>query len=164
MRRNTDNIDDINLEKEAPLLASIPKRNPYTVPEGYFDALPAAIIEKCRESKAMPETKVRIFWLFRPKWMLASLVLIIGFTFYTRNNSSNNTLEGLTAQVSDSAMYQSLQNNIDYVDVNTLEDEAQLDDNITALPLHSDTASNQQDIENYLMNHHIDASDIENEL
>jgi hypothetical protein len=163
MRRNTDSIDDINLEKEAPLLASIPKRNPYTVPEGYFDALPAAILEKCRENTAMPETKARIFWLFRPQWMVASLVLIIGFTFYTRNNSSNNTLEGLTAQVSDSAMYQSLQNNIDYVDVNSLEDEVQTDD-ITAVPLRSDTASNQQDIENYLMNHHIDASDIENEL
>ncbi len=163
MRRNIDNTDDINLEKEAPLLASIPKRNPYAVPEGYFDALPAAILEKCRENKAMPETKARIFWLFRPQWMLASLILIVGFTFYARNTSNNNTLEGLTAQVSDSAMYQSLQNNIDYVDVNSLEDEVQTDD-ITAVPLHSDTASNQQDIENYLMNHHIDASDIENEL
>ena len=163
MRRNTDSIDDINLEKEAPLLASIPKRNPYTVPEGYFDALPAAILEKCRESKSAPELKAKIFWLFRPQWMIASLVLIIGFTFYSRNNSNNNTLEGLTAQVSDSAMYQSLQNNIDYVDVNSLEDEVQTDD-ITAVPLRSDTASNQQDIENYLMNHHIDASDIENEL
>lgn len=163
MRRNIDNTGDINLEKEAPLLASIPKRNPYTVPEGYFDALPAAILEKCRENKAMPETKAKIFWLFRPQWMLSSLVLIIGFTFYSRNISNNNTLEGLTAQVSDSAMYQNLQNNIDYVDVNSLEDDVQTDD-ITAVPLRSDTASNQQDIENYLMNHHIDASDIENEL
>jgi hypothetical protein len=44
MRNKNDTFNEDSLEKEAPLLASIPKRNPYTVPEGYFDELPSVII------------------------------------------------------------------------------------------------------------------------
>ena len=162
MSRNNDIFNEDSLEKEAPLLASIPKRNAFTVPEGYFDTLPSAILEKVRENKAMPETSAKIFWLFRPQWMIAILVCIIGFTFYTRSNAPV-TLETLTAQVADSTIYQNLQNNIDYVDASALEDALQ-NDNTTIVPIRSDSTNNQQDIENYLMNHNIDATDIENEL
>lgn len=161
---NRNNIfDEGNLGKEAPILASIPKRNPYTVPDGYFDTLPHSIIEKCRET-TQRKSLVNIFWLFRPQWMVASLVLIIGATFYLRSNSPA-TLETLTAQVSDSAIYQSLQNNIAMVDVNSLEDALPNEKLSAVEPLHNDsTTTQQQDIENYLMTHNVNASDIENEL
>lgn len=162
MRKKDYITDDINIEKEAPILASIPKRNPYSVPEGYFDTLPHSIIEKCRESAA--PVKSNIFWLFKPQWMIASLVLIVGFTFYLRSNPGPASLETLTAQVSDSAIYQNLQNNIDLVDVSSLEEVLPNDNFSTIEPATADSTNNQQDIENYLMNHNVDASDIENEL
>ncbi len=163
MKGKNDIFNDESLEKEAPILASIPKRNPYTVPEGYFDSLPSAIMEKCRESKPIPATGFKIFWLFRPQWMIATMVCVIGITFFLRHNPVPASLETLTAQVSDSTIYQNLQNNIDYVDVNTLEDALQTE-SVSAIPERSDSANNQQDIVNYLMNHNVNASDIENEL
>jgi hypothetical protein len=162
MSKKNDILNDIDLEKEAPLLSGIPKRNPFTVPEGYFDSLPSGIMEKCREVTA-PVLSNKIFWLFRPQWMMAVFVCVICLTFTFRHNTTP-TYEELTANVSDSAIFQSLQNNIDYVDESTLEDALQ-NVNITAVPARTDSAaSNQQAIVNYLMNHNIDASDIEDEL
>ncbi|HWY97937.1 MAG TPA: hypothetical protein VNY36_02520 [Bacteroidia bacterium] len=161
MNRKNDIFDEENLGKEVPLLSSIPKRNPFTVPEGYFDALPSAIMDKCRETKTIPE-KSKLFWLFRPQWITAILICAIAITFYMRHDTPA-TLETLTAQVSDSTIYQHLQNNIDYVDVNSLEDALQ-NENVTTVPARTDSTNNQQDIVKYLMDHNVDASDIENEL
>ncbi len=163
MRGDNNILNEDDLGKEAPLLASIPKRNPYTVPEGYFDALPSSIMDKARESNAVLK-KSKLFWLFRPQWIAASLAFVIGFVYYVRQTPTPATLEVLTAQVADSAMYQHLQNNIDYVDVNSLEEELQNDNTAATVPMRTDSASGQQDIVNYLMNHNVDATDIENAL
>ena len=160
---NKNNIfNEESLEKEAPLLASIPKRNPYTVPEGYFDELPSAIMEKCRQSTATPVRANKIFWLFRPQWMMAVFVGVVGLTFLLRHDTPQ-TYEAMASKISDSAIYQNLQNNIDYVDVSSLEEAVQNDNTFTA-PVQSDSTSNQEDIVKYLMNHNVDASDIEDEL
>jgi hypothetical protein len=161
MDRQNNIFEEDNLGKEAPLLSSIPKRNPFTVPEGYFDTLPSAILDKCRETAAMPE-KSKLFWLFRPQWVTAIVICSIAITFYMKH-ATPATFETLTAQVSDSTIYQHLQNNIDYVDINSLEDALQ-NENVTAVPARSDSTNNQQDIVKYLMDHNVDASDIENEL
>jgi len=161
---NKNNIfNEENLEKEAPLLASIPKRNPYRVPEGYFDELPAAIMEKCRQSTAAPQRANKIFWLFRPQWMMAVFVGVVGLTFLLRHDTPQS-YEVMASKLSDSAIYQNLQNNIDYVDVNELEDVVQSDNNATVAPMRSDSTSNQEDIVKYLMNNNVNASDIEDEL
>ena len=85
-------INDIDLEKEAPLLNSIPKSNPFTVPDGYFDALPAQIMAKCRENTKHVTTAVadKIFWLFRPQWMLASFIVIVGLSLFLRKSENAN--------------------------------------------------------------------------
>lgn len=168
MRKENGIFNDIDLKKEGPLLAGIPKRNPFTVPEGYFDSLPSSIMEKCRETNAKPVFSSKIFWLFRPQWMIAIFVCVIAVTLITRQ-SAPVSYETLTQNVSDSAIYQNLESNIDYVDVNTLEDAVQNDNNaVIEVPARtitvSDSTHNQQDIVNYLMNHNVDASDIEDAL
>jgi hypothetical protein len=163
MSNKNDIFNEESLEKEAPLLASIPKRNPYTVPEGYFDELPSAIMEKCRQSTAAPERANKIFWLFRPQWMMAVFVGVVGLAFLLRHDTPQ-TYEALASKISDSAIYQNLQNNIDYVDVNSLEEAVQNDNTFTPPPVQSDSTGNQEDIVKYLMNHNVDASDIEDEL
>ena len=162
MRNNSDIFNEDDLEKEPPLLASIPKRNPYTVPEGYFDELPSVIIENCRQSTVIPEKIKKVFWLFKPQWLLALFVGLVGIIFFMRHETPV-TYETMVSKVSDSAIYQNLQANIDYVDVNTLEEEVQTE-NISTLNTPSDSTNNRQEMVNYLMNHNIDASEIEDEL
>ena len=162
MRNKNDTFNEDNLEKETSLLASIPKRNPYTVPEGYFDEIPSVIIEKCRQSTAIPETANKIFWLFKPQWLLALFGGLVGIIFFIRHETPVS-YETMASRVSDSAIYQNLQTNIDYVDVNILEEAVQ-GDNPAMLPMPSDSTNNRQDMVNYLMNHNINTSDIEDEL
>lgn len=165
MSKNTDIFED-NLDKEVPLLNAIPKRNPFTVPDGYFDGLPSQIIDACRKS-AVKKGPVfvydKVFWLFRPQWMLAVFICVIGISLFLRNgNSPLENYETIAAALPDSVIMQNLQNNIDYVDVSSLEEMAQNQGLMKSLQVQSDTASGQ--IINYLINNNVDANDIENEL
>src|ERR1700679_757380 len=129
MSKNKDIFED-NLGEEAPLLNAIPKRNPFTVPDGYFDNLPSQIMDACRESspkKSPAFVYDKIFWLFRPQWMLAVFICVIGVSLFLRNGKNNITesYEAIAAALPDSVIMQNLQNNIDYVDVSSLEEMAQ---------------------------------------
>lgn len=44
-------VDDYNedWEKDAPLLSSMKRKQPYEAPEGYFDALPGALMDRIRD-------------------------------------------------------------------------------------------------------------------
>jgi len=165
MNKERDSYD-INPE-QTPLLNSIPKRNPFTVPDGYFDALPAQIMERIREGKkAAYVAQDKTFWLFRPQWMLAVFAVVVGLCFMLRRdaNIASTNYEAIAAALPDSVIEQNLQSNIAYVDINSLEEIAQNTDNLGSLPQQNigDTTNGQ--IINYLMNNNIDASDIENEL
>ena len=165
MSKKTDIFDD-NLEQEAPLLNSIPKRNPFTVPDGYFDALPAQIMENCRKGNAKQGTSFvydKVFWLFRPQWMLAVFIAVISVSVFLRHSSNTvESYEAIAAALPDSVILQNLQNNIDYVDVSSLEEMAQKQGVVGNLQAAPDTTNGQ--IINYLISNNIDASDIENEL
>jgi hypothetical protein len=165
MSKERDIFDD-NLEREAPMLNSIPKSNPFTVPDGYFDTLPALIVENCKKSSKRIPTYVvdKIFWLFRPQWMIAACVFIAGIAFFLRTGNNTLTYETIAANLPDSVIMQHLQNNIDYVDINSLEEMTTSSGPLGVLPqqLAQDTTNEQ--ITNYLLNNGVDASDIENEL
>lgn len=155
---------DENLGKEAPLLNSIPKRNAFTVPEGYFDSLPALIMEKCRESTKPTNEAVtnKIFWLFRPQWMIAAFILVAGISLFLRQGGNSfRSYESIAANIPDSVIMQNLQNNIDYVDVNSLEEAT---GTMNMVPLQPAQDTNNKQIINYLLNNNVDATDIENEL
>lgn len=170
MCRQTDvmnkekDIEDINLEKEAPLLNSISKESTFTVPAGYFDELPALIMEKIRtSSKRVPAFVTdKIFWLFRPHWIVATCIIIAGIAFCLRTGNNIVNYETIAANLPDSVIIQHLQNNIDYVDINSLEEMAN-GISVGTLPQQVQDTTNEQ-ITNYLLNNGVDASDIENEL
>lgn len=160
------NESDINTE--TPLLSSIPKRNPFSVPDGYFDTLPSSLLEKCRQAKPKPEFSTKTFWLLKPQWMLAVFAVAAGLTVFIRSerNTANAfpPYQTLASALPDSALYSALQNNIEYVDVNSLED-ALPGENLAHASLRSDSASvNRQEIVNYLINHNVNVSDIEDAL
>jgi hypothetical protein len=165
MSKKRDIFED-NLDKEAPLLNAIPKRNPFVVPDGYFDALPSQIMDVCRESTAKKGPAFvydKIFWLFRPQWMLAVFICVIGISLFLRNgNAPIESYETIAAALPDSVIMQNLQNNIDYVDVSNLEEMAQNQGLMKSLQAQSDTSNGQ--IINYLINNNVDDNDIENEL
>ena len=166
MTKDKDIFDD-NLEKEAPMLHSIGKHNPFTVPDGYFDALPAQIMDKVRrDAETRPAFGIhKLFWLFRPQWMVATFMVVVAICFFFRNGKTNAvSYEAIAANIPDSVIVQSLQNNIDHVDVASLEEANKNAGVTTMLPqqLAQDTTNEQ--ITNYLINNGIDASDIENEL
>jgi len=163
MNTEKDMFDE-NLGKEAPLLNSIPKRNAFAVPEGYFDSLPALIMEKCREgSKPTTEPVAnKIFWLFRPQWMIAAFILVAGISLFLRQGGNSfRSYESIAANIPDSVIMQNLQNNIDYVDVNSLEEAT---GTMNMAPLQPAQDTNNKQIINYLLNNNVDATDIENEL
>lgn len=167
MLKEKDIVEN-DLGKEAPLLNSIPKDNPFAVPADYFEVLPAQILEKCRHSTKHAPVSVsdRIFWLFRPQWMVAAFILVAGVCFFLRNGA-NNTIQDyqtLAAAIPDSVIVQNLQNNIDNVDMSSLEDLAQNTNIANSLPQAPSVDTSSGQIINYLMNNNIDASDIENEL
>jgi hypothetical protein len=162
-------IYEDNLEKEAPLLSSIPKRNAFSVPDSYFDALPSQIMAKCRENEKRSSSVVydKVFWLFKPQWMLAMFIGIAGICLILRKGGTTlESYETIAAAIPDSVFMAQIQNNIDYVDVSTLEDMAQkqyeMGRNVRVSSSAEDTANGK--IINYLINNNIDASDVENEL
>jgi hypothetical protein len=163
MSKKSDIFNEESLEKEAPLLSKIPKRNPFTVPEGYFEGLPSNIMERIRQTNEKPLPVLhKIFWLFRPQWMIAIFIGVVGICLLIRHqNNSVVSYEALAATVPDSAIYLHLQNNIEFVDENSLEEAVQNENGI--LPAAADTTEQQQII-NYLINHNVDAFDIENAL
>jgi hypothetical protein len=65
-----------------PALSSMPRVNPFTVPEGYFDRLPAQILEKIDEESATGKTFFltlrNLRWPY--KIALAASLIFIAFT------------------------------------------------------------------------------------
>lgn len=159
-------IFDNNPEREAPLLQSIPKSNPFIVPEGYFEDLPTRIMDACRQGdrRTLSQAADKVFWLFRPQWVLTAFVAIVCISLLLRNKDNSSTnIETIAANIPDSVIVQNLQNNIDFVDVTSLE-EMTAQNPVNVMPQQPVQDTTNKEIINYLINNNVDASDIENEL
>lgn len=74
--------DHDNLQKHAPWLAKIEKRNEFQVPAGYFDSLPSIIQERCIESSrtTISEKLERFkFYLYRLAIPVSFAAIIVFF-------------------------------------------------------------------------------------
>jgi hypothetical protein len=78
-----------------------PRRNAFVVPEGYFEELPTAVLNKCSVSKVEKTT----FLGSKPLWwsVAASVLLLLGIWFVVPNTtpSSNSLLAENTFILSD---------------------------------------------------------------
>ncbi len=164
--------DEEFLEKEAPLLHSISKENPFSVPADYFDSLPSEILEKCREVenglKPFPGKSYIInlkLFVLGYKWRLLTItgcVALLGF-FISRINDRPVSYEAMAETIPDSLIVEHLAMNINAINESTLED-LQESENVSApVKSVSDSANTDQDIIGYLVDHNINVSDIENE-
>jgi hypothetical protein len=159
--------DDESLEKENPLLHSISKENPFSVPVNYFDSLPSEIIEKCRE-KVEPKT-----WgngiltnILGYKWRLLTTMGCLAVICYLSIQLNNRPVsyEAIAKNIPDSLIVEHFDKNITDINVSILEDFQEPESISSPVKSSSDTNNNtDQAIIAYLINHNISVSDIENE-
>lgn len=174
MDKKEDILPDSEIfEKEAPLLHSISKENPFSVPGKYFDMLPSQIIERCRtESKERKTSGIvenlRLFVLGY-KWRLLTItgcVAILCF-FTIHINNKPISYQAMAQNIPDSLIVAHLDKNVTDINLTALEDisaEAQTTNVPSTAKTASDsTANTDQDIIAYLINTNVTVSDIENE-
>ena len=168
--------DDESLEKESPILHSISKENPFSVPENYFDSLPSEIIKKCQEQVVsrtsstangnLPSYILNLkSFVLGYKWRVlaaTACVAIMCFIAVTVNKRPVS-YEAMAQNIPDSLIVEHFNNNITDINVSTLEDIEGTESTSAKIKSVSDSANTDQDIIAYLMNNNISVSDIENE-
>jgi len=168
--------DDESLEKEAPLLHSISKENPFSVPENYFDSLPSQIIERCREKEVNQHGSLFIenlrLFILGYKWRMLTVTgcVAVACLFALHLNNRPVSYEALAQNIPDSLIVQHLDKNITDINLSILEDMSAetsygQDKRTTSSSARSisDSTNTDQDIIAYLMNNNVTVSDIENE-
>jgi hypothetical protein len=167
MRKKPDILsDDESLKNEAPLLHSIVKDSPFSVPENYFDSLPSEIIEKCRTGVAPKKWGEGILSiLLGYKWkVLCTVTCLTALCFFViKINNRPISYEAIAQNIPDSLIVQHLDNNITYINESTLEDLQDDESNISSVKNNSDSTNADQDIIAYLIDHNVNVSDIETE-
>jgi hypothetical protein len=152
----SENMDDEL--KDAPLLKSISRENPFKVPDGYFDSFPTLISEKIAAQNSKPGWAIFLQNVFQPKYVVAMSVFAIVLTsgiFYFNQHPKLSNEEILLS-------YDDL-NNSNYIEQ---IDEMDLIDAYSSVSYSEayKSGENNSDIENYLIDNQTDNALIENEL
>lgn len=165
--------DDESLKKESPLLHSISKENPFSVPENYFDNLPSKIMERSRENVEPRRWGEGILTtILAYKWRLLTITgcmaAICFFTFRSMNSATS--YEAMAKNIPDSLIVANLDKNIYSISVSSLEELSEgnylgeePENNSASAKVISDSAKTDQEIIAYLIDHNVSVSDIENE-
>ena len=94
------------------------KKNPFTVPEGYFEQLTAQILEKLPMEEEQKVKKPAVIKMLRP-WLYAAACLCVGvFTaavLFSNKNDNTNSLQQMATME---------QETINYYSDNYIEEEA----------------------------------------
>src|ERR1700722_3298024 len=117
--------DEESLEKNSPLLHSISKENPFSLPENYFESLPYEIIDKCRQETQPKNWGEGILTaLLGYKWrLLATICCVVVICFFAiRLNNQPVSYEAMAQSIPDSLIVEHLDNNIVSINESTLED------------------------------------------
>jgi|SRR6185312_14149167 len=173
MKKKPDILSDNEVfEKDAPLLHSISKENPFTVPENYFDILPSQIVERCRTENKERKTSVigenlRLFVLGF-KWRVLTITGCVAFIcfFAIRMSNRPQSYQAMAQNIPDSLIVAHLDKNVTDISISALEDisaETQENNTRASAKTASDSTGTDQDIIAYLMNNNVTVSDIENE-
>ncbi len=161
--------DEERLKKESPLLHSIAKENPFSVPENYFESLPSEIIEKCRtEAEPKKWGNGILTTVVGYKWSILSVTgcLILVCFFILRNNSSPQSYEAIIQTIPDSLIVEQLDKNINSISITNLEEVTETQDQESSsanVKSTSDSTNSDQQIIAYLIDNNVSVSEIENE-
>ncbi|MEO5572101.1 MAG: hypothetical protein ABIT08_12345 [Bacteroidia bacterium] len=151
-----ENMDDEL--KDAPLLKSMSRENPFKVPDGYFDSFPTIISEKIAAQNSKPDWAIFLQNVFQPKYVVAMLVFAVVLTsgiFYFNEHSKLNQQEMLLS-------YDDL-NNLNYIEQIDESDLIDAYSSVSNSEVYQSSEDNS-DIENYLIDNQTDNAIIENEL
>ena len=110
-KNNTSEESD-NLEHKAPNLSEIGNRNPFVIPDGYFDELPHIIQKRCQEQKKKIFSWEKLAFLFKPTFVLPivmAVVLFAGSIYFIRNDNKSVSTYRTTDSIS-------LTDNVQYID------------------------------------------------
>ncbi len=143
------------LQKEAPVLASLSKYNPFDVPTGYFDEFPSAIQQLITTQKSRISFKEWLFQFVRPNFVFpVSITIILAFvainTLPKQTHDSKNELT-LTANLS-------IEEQLYSIDESILVD--MLNDKIETEP----AESTDETITNYLIENNVDEATLKNDI
>jgi hypothetical protein len=148
-------IDIEDIKSFAPALLNIPKHNPFDVPSDYFDELPSIVQEKILETKSRP---LRFEWLtllIKPRFVFPMVVTIfiavLGINFMNKNAEVKNTIE---------IEELSLEDHLYYIDETEIIDQLTAD----AVIENEDLQTDNNSIENYLLDNNIDETNLNNEF
>jgi hypothetical protein len=158
--------DEESIEKESPLLNSISRENPFSVPENYFESLPSEIIEKCRtQSEPKKWGEGILTTILSYKWRLLAMTGCLAVICFSVIRLNNNLVsyEAMAQTIPDSLIVEHLDKNIDYISEATLEDLEEPENSASSVKSTSDSTNTDQEIIAYLMNSNVSVSDIENE-
>jgi len=158
--------DEESLKKETPLLHSISKENPFSVPEGYFDDLPSEIIDKYRteaEPKKWGEGILTTLLGYKWKLLTATGCLAIICFFAIRFNNRPVSYEAIAKTIPDSVIVAHLNENISSISESSLEDLQEPENNSTSAKSATDSTGADQEIIAYLIDNNVSVADIENE-
>jgi hypothetical protein len=148
--------NDDDLRKEAPKLFGMDKKNPFEVPDGFFDTFSSKVQDKIAAEKKKTIWSVIFETVIKPKIaipVLASLCLVaVGIKIMYRPPTVINYNETAITY-----------NDLSQSDYLTDIDESILMDALNTATNKSNTSS-KTEIENYLIENNIDVNDLANEL
>jgi hypothetical protein len=137
-------------------LNDIQKKNPFKVPEDYFENLTDRIISQTSAIKAAPQKK-NIIRRLSPLLAAAASVILLAAIGYTALYFAGNGHRRLSSEVSASGRYSSIY--LDDIDITTLEDNVSGNESFIEIP---DISRNE--IIDYLISEDINILDIYEQL
>lgn len=155
MEKHENNIQE-ELKGEAPFLSGLPRKEPFRVPENYFEELPAKVQDRINARKPAAEAPW-LEWLMRRRWVSLSAAAVLALFFsialylYTPEPAgmavtNDPTVEtaGQEAALTDAAV-------LEYIDEETLEEELMALAEGTAPA--GDDETEEEVLEEYLIDH-----------
>ncbi|GAB4277747.1 MAG: hypothetical protein Kow0068_00980 [Marinilabiliales bacterium] len=145
-------MENFDLKNIAPKLTSIEKKNPFEVPEGYFETFPDKLLNKINEEQTKKSPFNRIVSIIKPQLKLAAAFLLLAmFAFLITYFITDNQTDNLTNNnIPESQLNSPEQYIIDYID----------NDEIISM-INNDTLSSDDEIDNetiveYLIDNDVD--------
>lgn len=126
----------------APSLAKMEKKNPYLVPDGYFESLQSRIVQKVNSAQG-EKSRSKIIPMWTKYAAAACLTIAMGITLYLKLNQEKPTINW--AEIPEEEIVSYLENHLDDSDTQLLFDQQ----NTQQTNIRIENINNQ-DLENYL--------------
>lgn len=158
MKKELEDFEDENINKLAPSLSKIEKKELFVAPENYFEKLPGQMQDKIHAN-----VKPHSYWVPNYKLAFASLsvflILLSGIYYFTNK----------TAIIAEPQTSELIQNyDSQYLgSVDETELAEQLDDEVlenTSMQIEKSNGISNEEIEDYLLSNNIDLTTISNEF